>query len=440
MKRTNIVLLVSLLLWSCVASASDAIPAAKQKKPIALIGGTIHTVSGAVLEKATILFDKGKIVAIGGNVTIPPDAERIDVTGKQIYPGIIDCYSDLGLTEIGSVRGSVDVAETGSINPDVRVEVAVNPESELIPVARSNGVTVVATMPSGGLISGLAAALMLDGWTSEDLTLKGGLGLIVNWPAMIYTPSRFMRLSKEDWLKQRDEQLKLLRETFANARAYMIAKKSEQEKGVPYHDTDPRLQALIPVLEGTTPVFVNANELSQIQAAITWAEQEGVKLVLVGGRDSWLVRDQLKAKDIPVIVTDIQSAPSRQWQGYNEEFTLPMRLHEAGIRFCIAGTEDASFARNTAYNAANAAAYGLPQDEALKSVTLYAAQILGIADKVGSLEPGKDATLIVTNGDPLQPPTATEQMFIQGKKIDLTDKHKQLDEKYKMKYKQLSEK
>jgi imidazolonepropionase-like amidohydrolase len=440
MKRIKSILLASLVLCSAIASASDAIPAAKQKKPIALIGGTIHTVSGGILEKATILFDKGKIVALGENVIIPPDAERIDVTGKQIYPGIIDSYSDLGLTEIGSVRGSVDVAETGNINPDVRVEVAVNPESELIPVARSNGVTVVATMPSGGLISGLAAALMLDGWTSEDLTLKGGLGLVVNWPSMVYMTSRFMRLSKEDWLKQRDEQLKALRETFANARAYMTAKKTEQQKGVPYHETDPRLQALIPVLEGKTPVFVNANELSQIQAAITWAEQEGVRLVIVGGRDAWLVREQLKAKDIPVIVTDIQSAPTRQWQGYNQMFTLPAKLHDAGIRFCIAGSGDASFAYNTAYEAANAAAYGLPKDEALKSVTLYAAQILGIADKVGSLEPGKDATLIVTNGDPLQPPTVTEQIFIQGKKVDLTNRHKQLYEKYKKKYEQMSEK
>ncbi len=233
MRRTNIALFALFMLWLAVASASDAIPAAKQKNPIALTGGTIHTVSGAILEKATILFDKGKIVALGTNIKIPPDAERIDVTGKQIYPGIINSFSDLGLTEIGSVRGSVDVTETGSINPDVRVEVAVNPESELIPVARSNGVTVVATMPSGGLISGLAAALVLDGWTSEDLTLKGSLGLVVNWPSMVYTTSRFSRLSKEDWLKQRDEQLKTLRETFANARAYMTAKKTEQQKGVP---------------------------------------------------------------------------------------------------------------------------------------------------------------------------------------------------------------
>ena len=249
-----------------------------------------------------------------------------------------------------------------------------------------------------------------------------------------------MRVSREEWQKQRDDQLKALHEVFYSARAYMIAKKAEDQKGVRYHDTDPRLAAIVPVLEGTVPVFVQANELSQIEAAVTWADEEHVKLVIIGGRDAWFARAQLKAKDIPIIITDIQSAPMREWQGYNEVFSLPMRLHDAGIRFCIAGDGDASNSRNTAYHAANAAAYGLPKDEALKSVTLYAAQILGIADRVGSLDVGKDATLIVTNGDPLEPPTITEQMFIEGKKIDLRDKHKQLYEKYKEKYKQMSEK
>jgi imidazolonepropionase-like amidohydrolase len=421
------------------AVASDAIPAAKQKKPIALIGGTIHTVSGAVIENATIVFDKGTITALGTNVSIPADAERVNIRGKHVYPGIIDAYSNMGLTEIGSVRGTLDISETGSINPSVRAEVAVNPESELIPVARSNGVAVVATVPGGGLISGMAAALMLDGWTSEDLTLKSGLALVVNWPAMVYAPSPFSRTPKEEWQKQRDEQLKMLSEAFANARAYLTAKKAEQQKGIQYHDVDPRWQAMIPVLEARVPVFVNANELSQIQAAITWAEQEGIKPVIVGGRDSWRVADQLKAKNIPVIVTDIQSAPTRRWEGYDAIFTLPLKLKNAGVRFCITGDGSASNSRNTAYHAANAAAYGLPKDDALKSVTLYAAQILGIADKVGSLELGKDATLIVTNGDPLELPTVAEQMFIQGKKIDLRDKHKQLYEKYKEKYRQLSE-
>ncbi|MBI3578763.1 MAG: amidohydrolase family protein, partial [Ignavibacteriales bacterium] len=290
-----------------------------------------------------------------------------------------------------------------------------------------------------GLISGLSAAMMMDGWTWEDLTLKGGIGLIINWPTMVYSPSPFFRQqSKEDWQKQRDTELKALRDAFANARAYMVAKQAKGQKGVPTHDTDPRWEAMIPVLQGKTPVVANANELSQIQAAITWAEQEGVKLVIAGGRESWRVADQLKAKNIPVIVADIQNA-GRRWEDYDVMFSLPKKLFDAGVRFCITGGTNGSFSRDVPYQAANAAAYGLPKDEALKSVTMYAAQILGIADKVGSLEIGKDATLIITNGDPLEIETNVEQEFIQGKKIDLRDKQKHLYEKYKEKYRQTSQ-
>lgn len=443
MKRTNDRLLIAVVLsvavLSAVASASDPIPAPKQKKPVALVGGTIHTVSGEVIFNGTILFEKGRITGLDTNVSIPADADRVSISGKHVYPGLIDANTNLGLTEIGSVRGTVDIAETGTINPNVRAEVAVNPESELIPVARSGGITVAVTSPGGGLISGLLAAVMLDGWTWEEMTLKGGLGLVINWPSMVYTPSRFSRQTKEEWQKQRDEQLKSLRDAFADARAYMIAKKAESQKGVKYHDIDPRWQAMIPVLERQIPVFVTANELTQIQAAVTWAEEEGVRLVLVGGRDSWRVTDQLKAKDIPVIVTDIHNAPSRRWENYDAVFELPAKLHKAGIRFCITGENNASNSRNTPHHAATASAYGLPKDIALKAVTLSAAQILGIADNVGSLEIGKDATMIITDGDPLELETTVEQVYIQGKKIDMNDKHKQLYKKYQEKYRQLSE-
>ena len=431
------ILLLSFLMFSAHRGfASDPVPAAKQKKPIALVGGMIHTVSGEVIQNGTIVFDKGKITALGANVSVPSGAERIDVTGKHVYPGIIDSKSDMGLTEIGSVRGTMDVVETGTVNPNARAEVALNPESELIPVARSGGITVVATMPGGGLVSGTAAAIMLDGWTWEELTLKAPLGLVVNWPGMTFVQSPFSRQTKEEWQKQRDDQLKALRDAFAAARAYSQAKKAEQQRGVQYHETDSRWEPMVPVLEGKVPVWVNANEMTQIQAAITWAEQEGVKLVIVGGRDSWRVATQLKAKDIPVILTDIQNV-GRRWEDYDVVFSLPKKLKDAGVRFCITGDGSASNSRNTAYHAANAAAYGLSNDDALKSVTLYAAQILGIADRVGSLEVGKDATLIITNGDPLEIETNVEQVFIQGKKSDMRDKHKQLYEKYKEKYNQL---
>jgi imidazolonepropionase-like amidohydrolase len=200
------------------------------------------------------------------------------------------------------------------------------------------------------------------------------------------------------------------------------------------------LKALIPVIEGKIPVLVDANDLLQIEAAVTWAEAENVKLVIVGGYDAWRAADLLKARNIPVIVTPIQRVPAREWEAYDDAATLPKKLHDAGITFCIAGEGGSSNERNLPYHAAMAASYGLPKDEALKSVTLYPAQILGIADRVGSLDVGKDATLIVTDGDPLEITSQVAMEYIQGKTIPLQSKHTRLYEKYKEKYRRLQEK
>lgn len=415
--------------------ASDPIPAPKQKNPIALVDGTIYTVSGEVIEGGTVLFEKGKITAMGKNVRVPENAEKISVIGKRVYPGLIDAYTNLGLTEIGSVRGTLDMNETGNINPNSRVEVAVHPESELIPVARSGGITIAIVTPGGGVISGTSAAIMLDGWTWEEMTLKAPLALVVNWPSMVYSPGRFMRMPKEEWQKQRDEQLKRLRTAFAEARSYMKAQ--TVGKGKKTYDTDMRWEAMRPVIEGKIPVVVNANELSQIQAAVAWGEQEGVRIIINGGRDAWRVTDLLKAKDVAVIVNPIHTAPVRRWENYDQVFSLPAKLKEAGIRFCISGDYGASNSRNTTHHAATAAAYGLSPDEALKAITLFPAQIFGIDDHVGSIEIGKDATLMITDGDPLELSTKVEQIFIQGKKVDMRDKHKQLYQKYQERYEQL---
>ncbi|MEX1275682.1 MAG: amidohydrolase family protein [Bacteroidota bacterium] len=440
MKNNIAILALSLAVAVSTASASDYNPAAKQKKPIALVGGTIHTVSGAVIENGTVVFDKGKIISLGVNIAIPANAERMNVAGKHVFPGLIDAANNLGLSEVSlGAPGTVDASEVGLINPNVRAEVAVNPESEHIPVARSGGVTVVVTYPGGGLISGLAAAMMMDGWTWEDMTLQSGVGLVITWPSMVFSPSPFSQQTRESWRENRDNNLKSIREAFAEARAYMNAKKAEQGRGVPYHDVDPRWAAMIPVLEGKMPVLVNAAEITQIQSAIQWAEQEMVKLVIVGGRDAWRISDQLKAAKIPVIFTDVQNGPNRRWEDYDQVFKTASMLSKAGVPFCITGDRSGPNARNLPHHAANAAAYGLAKDEALKSITLYPAQILGIADRVGSLEVGKDATLLVTTGDILEITTNVEQAFIQGKKLDMRDKHKNLYDKYKEKYRQLSE-
>ncbi len=428
--------ILSLALMSRL-SASDEIPGKKQSHPIALIGGTIHTVSGTTIENGYILFEKGKITAIGDSGTFPDSTEKIDVAGKHVYPGLIAANTRIGLVEITAVRSTRDFAEVTAIKPNIRAESAINPDSELLPVTRANGITVVHTLPAGGLIAGTSAAIMLDGWTWEDLTLRAPIGLVVNWPFMGNKRSSVSAKKAKDQKKRRDESIKQIRDIFADARAYLKAQEAEIAAGGPLHASDIRLEALAPVLNKEIPVLLQARSLKEIQAAIDWAMAEDLDAVLMTGADVRFALSLLKEKKIPVIYEGTLALPSRRWEPYDTRFTVPAKLYEAGVKFCISSRGsafDAAHERNLPYQAAMAAAFGLPRDVALKSITLYAAQILGIADHVGSLETGKDATLIVTDGDPLEIRTQIEMQFIQGRKVQLTSKHTRLNEKYKIKY------
>lgn len=417
-----------------LSNASDQMPGKEEKKPIALVGGTIHTLSGETIEKGMIVFDKGKIIAIGREISVHEDAFVLDISGKHVYPGLISSNTEMGLTEIGAVRATLDLVETGRINPNVRAEVAVNPESELIPVTRANGITLAVTSPRGGIISGTSALIHLDGWTWEEMVVKAPLAMNVNWPSMTTIQAWWMEKSEEEQKKERDEALRELEEAFKEARAYWIAKKADGKI-----KTDLRWEAMIPVLEGNLPVVVWADEIQQIQSAVAWAERENVRMILGGGYDSFRVADLLKKKKIPVLIDGIYRTPRRRWEEYDLPFTLPLKLYEAGVQFCIASGGWTSNERNLPYHAAMASAYGLPREEALKSITLYPAQIFGVEDRVGSLEVGKDATLIVTTGDPLEITTLVEVEYIQGRKVDLTSRHTMLYEKYREKYRRLRE-
>ena len=425
-----------------LAYPNDEIPGKPQEKPIALVGGTVHTVTKGTIENGVVLFDKGKIVAVGkkGEVKIPENAEVIDVSGLHIYPGIINAFTTVGLIEIGAVRATRDVTEVGLINPNVRAEIAFNPDSEHLPTTRANGITMVLVVPTGGLIAGQSALMMLDGWTWEDMALKAPVGLHIYWPRMRPPSFRFFRARRFDPKKIKEEaekKLKLLRETFKKARAYMKAKEAEKKKGIPYHEVDVRWESMIPVLKKEIPVFVHANSAQEILSAVKWAESEDVRLVIVGGKEAWKVADVLKEKKIPVILTNIHSLPLYRDSDYDEPFTVAKKLYEAGVKFCIGGSGGYYNERNLPYQAATCAAFGLPKEEALKAITIYPAEILGVSDKVGSIEPGKDATIIVTTGDPLEIPTRVVYEFIQGRKVDLNNRQKRLYKKYSIKYKRL---
>lgn len=414
--------------------ASPQIPGAPQAKPIALVGGTVHPVTEPMIQDAIVLFDRGKIVAVGKHIALPENVERIDIEGLHVYPGLIDADSHLGLVEIQAVRATVDEIETGRINPNARTIAAVNPDSELIPVTRSNGILVTVTSPDGPLINGKSSIIQLDGWTWEEMAVKQEHSLHIQWPRIAPIQNWPTDDAAAMHIGDKAEMVQELRKAFANARMYWDAKKAAQGQGVKPPEIDVRWEAMIPVLEGKQPVTVEADEIQQIQAAIAFFQKEKVKTIIFGGYDAPRCADLLRKYDVPVVVASVLRLPMRPHDPHDTAFTVPKRLHDAGVRFCVAGVGRMGNMRNLPYHAAMAAAHGLPRDEALKSVTLYPAQILGIADRLGSLEAGKDATLIVTTGDPLEIRSLVTRAFIQGRPVDLNDRHKTLWHKYEEKY------
>jgi imidazolonepropionase-like amidohydrolase len=421
------------LACAAAAHASDIIPAPPQPRPIALRGATIHPVSGPEIASGVIVFEKGRITAVGADAAIPPGAEVIDVTGKHVYPGLFSANTVLGLTEIGAARATVDIEETGAINPNARAASSINPDSELLPVARSNGILTALAAPEGGLVSGQSVVMRMDGWTPEQMTVRSPTAMHLRWPNLTIDRDPRARKSPEDQQKEIDKQQKQLRDVFATARAYWHARKTPAAD----FKSDLRWEAMMPIFDGKLPLFVHASTFAQMEAALAWAKEAQLKIVIVGGNDAWRLTQQLKETDTPVILALTTALPRLRDDPYDVAFSNPLRLHEAGVRFCIATNGRASEApheRNLPYEASMAASFGLPRDEALKAVTLYPAQIAGVADQLGSLEPGKAATLVVTNGDLLDFPTNVVAAYIDGRKIDLTNRQTRLRDKYREKY------
>ena len=422
------------LLSPTVAKAQVRMTVPPQSEAVALRGATIHTVTNGVIENGTILFENGVIRAIGTDVEIPTGTRVVDVSGKHIYPGLIDAYSTVGISEIGSVDVSSDVNELGDFNPNVRAEVAVNAESRHIGTTRSAGVLVTLTTPGGGLISGMSSAMSLEGWDWEEMSMESAAALNVNWP----NPrggrggrGRGFGPGPQEPPPTYAEQVQQLKDFFAEARAYRDATAAGEEVR-----TDSRYTAMIPALDGEIPVVVSADGAAQINDAITWAQEEGVRLVIRGGGDAIHVADRLVANDIPVILTSTMAAPGRDYEGYDGAYTMPARLYEAGVRFAISGGSGALYTNRLPWEAGVAVAFGLPEEEALKAVTINAAEFMGISDRVGSLEPGKQATLLITTGTPLDMTSDIEQSYIQGREIDMLDIQKFFFQKYMEKVRQ----
>ena len=408
------------------AFASDQVPGEVQN--VALVGGTIYTAAGEPIEGGILVIENGKIKAVGKDIDVPEGFEQLDVSGKRVYPGLIEASTDVGLAEIDAVRTTIDYSEEGPVNPNAVAAVAVNPDSEIIPTTRANGVLLTHSHPSGGIVSGQGSLMQLDGWTWEDMTVARSTGLILNWPNMLPRQSFFFAAAPEEQMSRRDEQLQQIEDLFDTAERYKLARENESI------DFDARYEAMIPFLEGERPIFVDANESQQIQLAVAFCQRRGLKMVLLGGRDAGKVTEVLKAADVPVILIGTQRSPGARDASYDEAYRLPAVLHEAGVKFAIASDRRNSMARNLPYHVGAAIGFGLPEDVALACVTSHAAEILGVSDRVGTLEAGKDATLFVADGDIFETPTQVTHAWIGGRRTDLSSRHTQLNDKYKQRY------
>lgn len=419
--------LALLALLAAAAWGQDLTPRGRmQEGRLLLVGGTVHPVSGPAIEKGILAFEKGRIVEVGPMRDIDGHDRVVDVSGKHLWPGLISACTQLGLTEIGAVRATRDFEETGSVTPEVRAVVAINPDSTLLPVARSNGVLLAGVFPGGaGAIPGRAGVIRLDGWTWEEMTVVADAGVVVNWPLARPIRTWWMEMSEEQQVEQMRQGLEAIRGAFQSAAAWRTARGAD-----PATPVDLRWEALA----ATPRVFFQAQEYDQIVSAVAFAAERGLRAVIVGGRDAWMCAELLRRHEVPVIAQGTVTLPRRADSDYDEPYRLPARLEAAGLRWCLQSGEEAAHERNLPYSAAMAVAHGLAHDVAIRSITLDAARILGIDDRYGSLEVGKSATLIVTDGDPLEVPTRVERAWIDGREVDLSNKQTALAVRYREKY------
>jgi imidazolonepropionase-like amidohydrolase len=397
---------------------------------------TIHPVTSPDIVNGSVLVVDGKITEIGAKLTAK-GVKVFDGKGLHLYPGLINAATNVGLAEISSIRDTVDLDEIGMFNPQLKAEVAFNPSSEHIQIVRAAGITTVLSLPGtganprgdGSIIAGQAALMHLDGWTWEEIALKRGVALEVNFP-QIQMPSRqiqqFLGTPARTFAEvERDYKLKLeqLTNFFEDARRYSKAKAAAG----PDFRPDPKLEAMAPVLEGKRPLLVRAAKERAIKDAVEFGEKEKIKIIIANPHELGSVAELLKKNGIPVVLGETLSLPLKEDDPYDAQYALPAQLNAAGVKFCF-GTFDVEFARNVGFNAAAAAAFDLPAGEALKSVTINPAEIFGVADKVGSIEQGKLADLILTDGDPLEAKTSIKAMFIAGKSVSLESRQTRLND------------
>jgi imidazolonepropionase-like amidohydrolase len=409
---------------------------------ILLQNAIVHTISGETITNGGVLIngDKIELVFDGKNPQRITANQVIDLKGQNLYPGMIGLNSAVGLSEIEAVRATLDTTEAGEFTPDVQSWIAVNPDSEVIPVTRANGISHIEPAPQGGVVAGVSGVVALDGWTTEQMTIKKPAALHVYWPDMTLdtTPKEKFKdkdkfKSLEDQAKERDKKLKALEDFFLEARAYAKSRDALAKNGGADRGVNPPWEAMLPAVRGEIPLMVHADDVRQIKAAVAWAQTNNYKIIIVGGRDAILAADLLASNSVPVIYQFTFNEP-RDYESYDVNFKAPETLRKAGVKvaFSMGSTSfDAPMAKDLPYLAAQSVAFGLPESEALKGLTLYPAQLLGVENHLGSIEPGKEATLFVCDGNILDIRAHVTRMWIAGREVSLESRHTRLYEKYK---------
>lgn len=391
----------------------------------ALTNASIQTVTKGVIQNGTVIISNGKITAVGAGVAVPQGAEVIDCKGQWIYPGMIDGGTRLGLVEINAVPRTVDYNEVGDIVPQMKALTTVNPNSALIPVTRVSGVTTVIASPDGGLIPGTAALINLHGYTPDQM-YAGFEGIVINFPS---TGRRggFDRRSDEDIKKATEKAMAKLNDAWDKAVQYHKLDSATKGKGVGYY---PELQALMPVVRGEQLLMIGVDASKDITAALKWIKEKKIKKVVLSGvTEGWRVADEIAKAGIPVITGPVQAVPAREYDRYDRAYANAGLMKKAGVKVAIR-TANAENVRNLPYHAAYAAAYGLGKEEALRSITIVPAEIFGVADKLGSIEVGKSATLFISDGDPFETKTNIKHVFIDGWQIPMVSRHTQFYDEF----------
>ncbi len=434
----KLLILIPVLMMLTASAQDNVYPTPPQKGTTVITNATVHTGTGQVLENATIVITDGKIAAVGKDVAIPANAVTINAQGKQVYPGLILPTSSLGLVEVSAVRATTDVQEIGDMNPNVRSLIAYNTDSKVINTLRSNGILLANIVPQGSFLAGSSSIVQLDAWNYQDAAYKTDEGMHLYMPTLMPRPT-FGRgggggggfgpnaQMQTDPVKEGLEKLEGLKAFFREAKAYAAQPTHEE--------TNLKFASVQGLFNKTQKFYVHANTVKQMLVALDFVKEFGFDMVIVGGSDSWQIADLLKQNNVSVILQQPHSLPTLGDDAVDQPYKSAAALQKAGVLFAISDDDGQTRGRNLPFNAGTAAAYGLTKEEALAAITINAAKIMGVSDKAGSIEVGKDANIVISSGDILDMKSSNvTDAFIQGRKIDLNDKQKQLNERYNKKY------